>query len=66
MELMTIMARLAGNRRSALLTGAAVTAIVQSSSVTSAIAIGFGLSLWKARLAAGRECAREHYNSARW
>ena len=40
-RLKTIMARLAGNRLSALLTGAAVTAIVQSSSVTSVIAIGF-------------------------
>ncbi len=40
-QLKTIMARLARNRVSALLTGAAVTAIVQSSSVTSVIAIGF-------------------------
>jgi phosphate:Na+ symporter len=36
-----IMARLAGNRVSALLTGAVATAIVQSSSVTTVIAIGF-------------------------
>lgn len=40
-RLKVIMAGLAGNRFSALLTGAAVTAIVQSSSVTSVIAIGF-------------------------
>jgi phosphate:Na+ symporter len=40
-RLKSIMARLAGNRLSALLTGAAVTAVVQSSSVTSVIAIGF-------------------------
>jgi len=40
-RLKTIMGRLAHNRVSALLTGAAVTAIVQSSSVTSVIAIGF-------------------------
>ena len=40
-QLKTIMGRLAHNRVSALLTGAAVTAIVQSSSVTSVIAIGF-------------------------
>ena len=40
-QLKTIMARLAGNRLSALLTGAVVTAVVQSSSVTSVIAIGF-------------------------
>jgi phosphate:Na+ symporter len=40
-RLKTIMGRLAHNRFSALLTGAAVTAIVQSSSVTSVIAIGF-------------------------
>jgi phosphate:Na+ symporter len=36
-----IMARLAGNRFSALLTGAIATAVVQSSSVTTVIAIGF-------------------------
>ena len=36
-----IMARLAGNRVSALLTGAIATAVVQSSSVTTVIAIGF-------------------------
>ncbi len=40
-QLKTIMAGLAGNRLSALLTGIVVTAIVQSSSVTSVIAIGF-------------------------
>jgi phosphate:Na+ symporter len=40
-RLKTIMAGLAGNRFSALLTGVVVTAIVQSSSVTSVIAIGF-------------------------
>lgn len=40
-RLKTIMGRLARNRFSALLTGAGVTAIVQSSSVTSVIAIGF-------------------------
>ena len=40
-RLKTIMARLAGNRISALLTGAIATAIVQSSSVTTVIAIGF-------------------------
>lgn len=40
-RLKAIMARLAGNRWSALLTGVVVTAIVQSSSVTSVIAIGF-------------------------
>ncbi len=36
-----IMAKLAGNRFSALLTGAIATAVVQSSSVTTVIAIGF-------------------------
>jgi phosphate:Na+ symporter len=36
-----IMARLAGNRFTALLTGAIATAVVQSSSVTTVIAIGF-------------------------
>jgi phosphate:Na+ symporter len=40
-RLKTVMAGLAGNRFSALLTGIVVTAIVQSSSVTSVIAIGF-------------------------
>ena len=40
-RLKEIMARLAGNRFSALLTGAIATAIVQSSSVTTVIAIGF-------------------------
>jgi phosphate:Na+ symporter len=40
-QLKTIMAGLAGNRLSALLTGIVITAIVQSSSVTSVIAIGF-------------------------
>ena len=40
-QIKTIMARLAGNRFSALLTGAAITAVVQSSTVTSVIAIGF-------------------------
>ena len=40
-QIKTIMARLAGNRLSALLTGAAITAVVQSSTVTSVIAIGF-------------------------
>ena len=40
-QLKSIMAGLAGNRLSALLTGIVVTAIVQSSSVTSVIAIGF-------------------------
>lgn len=40
-RLKAIMARLAGNRWSALLTGVVVTAVVQSSSVTSVIAIGF-------------------------
>lgn len=40
-RLKTIMARLAGNRLSALLTGVGITTIVQSSSVTSVIAIGF-------------------------
>jgi len=36
-----VMAKLAGNRFSALLTGAIATAVVQSSSVTTVIAIGF-------------------------
>jgi phosphate:Na+ symporter len=40
-RLKSIMARLAGNRLSALLTGVVITTIVQSSSVTSVIAIGF-------------------------
>ena len=40
-QIKTIMARLAGNRFSALLTGAVITAVVQSSTVTSVIAIGF-------------------------
>jgi phosphate:Na+ symporter len=40
-KLKTIMARLAGNRLSALLTGVVITTVVQSSSVTSVIAIGF-------------------------
>jgi phosphate:Na+ symporter len=40
-RLKEIMARLAGNRFSALLTGAIATAVVQSSSVTTVIAIGF-------------------------
>jgi len=40
-RLKTIMGSLASNRFSALLSGAAITAIVQSSSVTSVIAIGF-------------------------
>lgn len=40
-QLKAIMSRLAGNRISALLTGMGITAIVQSSSVTSVIAIGF-------------------------
>ena len=40
-QIKTIMARLAGNRLSALVTGAAITAVVQSSTVTSVIAIGF-------------------------
>ncbi len=40
-KLKGIMARLAGNRISALLTGIGITTIVQSSSVTSVIAIGF-------------------------
>ncbi len=40
-RLKTIMARLARNRLSALLTGVAITSIVQSSSVTTLIAIGF-------------------------
>jgi len=40
-RLKTIMARLAGNRLSAVLTGMGITTIVQSSSVTSVIAIGF-------------------------
>jgi phosphate:Na+ symporter len=40
-KLKSIMARLAGNRVSALLTGVVLTAVVQSSSVTSVIAIGF-------------------------
>ncbi len=40
-KLKTIMARLARNRFSALLTGVAITSIVQSSSVTTLIAIGF-------------------------
>ena len=40
-RLKSIMAKLAGNRLSALLTGVVITAIVQSSSVTSVIAIGF-------------------------
>lgn len=40
-RLKSIMARLAGNRLSALLTGVAITTVVQSSSVTSVIAIGF-------------------------
>ena len=40
-QLKTIMARLARNRVSALLTGVGITSIVQSSTVTSLIAIGF-------------------------
>ena len=40
-QLKTIMARLARNRFSALLTGVGITSIVQSSTVTSLIAIGF-------------------------
>ena len=40
-RLKEIMARLAGNRFSALLTGAIATAVVPSSSVTTVIAIGF-------------------------
>lgn len=40
-RLKNIMAKLAGNRFSALLTGIGITTIVQSSSVTSVIAIGF-------------------------
>lgn len=40
-QLKSIMAKLAGNRLSALLTGVVITTIVQSSSVTSVIAIGF-------------------------
>lgn len=40
-RLKSIMARLAGNRLSALLTGVVITTVVQSSSVTSVIAIGF-------------------------
>jgi phosphate:Na+ symporter len=40
-RLKSIMAKLAGNRLSALLTGVGITTIVQSSSVTSVIAIGF-------------------------
>lgn len=40
-QLKTIMARLAHNRFSALLTGVAITSIVQSSTVTTLIAIGF-------------------------
>jgi phosphate:Na+ symporter len=40
-RLKSIMARLAGNRLSALLTGMVITTVVQSSSVTSVIAIGF-------------------------
>lgn len=40
-QIKTIMARLAGSRFSALLTGAVITAVVQSSTVTSVIAIGF-------------------------
>ncbi len=40
-QLQTIMARLARNRFSALLTGVGITSIVQSSTVTSLIAIGF-------------------------
>ena len=40
-QLKTIMARLARNRFSALLTGMAITSVVQSSTVTSLIAIGF-------------------------
>jgi len=40
-RLKSIMARLAGNRFSALLTGVGITTVVQSSSVTSVIAIGF-------------------------
>jgi len=40
-RLKTIMAGLAGNRFSALLTGIGITSIVQSSTVTSLIAIGF-------------------------
>jgi phosphate:Na+ symporter len=40
-QLKSIMARLAGNRLSALLTGIVITTVVQSSSVTSVIAIGF-------------------------
>lgn len=40
-RLKSIMAKLAGNRLSALLTGVVITTIVQSSSVTSVIAIGF-------------------------
>jgi len=40
-RLKEIMSRLAGNRFTALLTGAIATAVVQSSSVTTVIAIGF-------------------------
>jgi phosphate:Na+ symporter len=40
-QLQTIMARLARNRFSALLTGVGITSIVQSSTVTTLIAIGF-------------------------
>lgn len=40
-QLNTIMARLARNRFSALLTGVAITSVVQSSTVTTLIAIGF-------------------------
>ena len=40
-RLKSIMAKLAGNRISALLTGMGITTVVQSSSVTSVIAIGF-------------------------
>jgi phosphate:Na+ symporter len=40
-QLKTIMARLARNRFSALLTGVGITSIVQSSTVTTLIAIGF-------------------------
>jgi phosphate:Na+ symporter len=40
-QLKSIMAKLAGNRVSALLTGVVITSVVQSSSVTSVIAIGF-------------------------
>jgi phosphate:Na+ symporter len=40
-RLKSIMAKLAGNRLSALMTGVVITTVVQSSSVTSVIAIGF-------------------------